>query len=86
MQEEKVKRLKIIPDNHIKVKDYENLVRDNNSSAILNVSVDELQKHRARKKLSSSKDIQINSLSDRVQSLENLVEKLLNNYNKDMTE
>lgn len=74
----------MIPNNHIKVKDYENLVRDNNSSAILNVNMDELQKHRARKQLSSSKDVQINSLSDRVQSLENLVEKLLNNYNKEI--
>lgn len=74
----------MIPNNHIKVKDYENLVRDNNSSAILNVNMDELQKHRARKQLLSSKDVQINSLSDRVQSLENLVEKLLNNYNKEI--
>lgn len=69
--------------NQVKVQDHQDLIRDVSSSAILNVSVDELQKHRARKKLLSSKDIQINSLSDRVQSLENLVEKLLNNYNKE---
>ncbi len=64
----------------IKVKDHDDLVRDNNSSAILNINKDELSKHRARKKLLSSKDLQLNTLSSRVESLENLVKKLLNSY------
>lgn len=76
----------MIHNNHIKVKDHNDLVRDNNSSAILNVNSEELLKHRARKKLLSSKDAQINSLSERLELLESLVKKMLNNYNKDMTE
>jgi hypothetical protein len=76
----------MIHSNLIKVEGYANLVRDNNSSAILNTNNDELLKHRARRKMMSNKDLQVNSLLDRVQSLENLVEKLLNNYNKDISE
>lgn len=77
-------RYVLTPSMHTKVKDNNNLVRDNNSSAILNVNVDELSKHRARKKLLSDKDLQINSLSDRLQSLELIVEKLLNTNNKEL--
>jgi len=73
----------MILNNHTKVKDHNDLVRDNNSSAILNVNKDELSKHRARKKLLSGKDAEIKSLSDRLQSVETLVQKLLNNYNID---
>jgi hypothetical protein len=76
----------MIHSNLIKVEGYANLVRDNNSSAILNTNNDELLKHRARRKMMSNKDLQVNSLLDRVQSLENLVEKLLNNYNKGISE
>lgn len=69
--------------NQLKVKDHQDLIRDVSSSAILNINTHELQKHRNRKKAISDKNSQIIELSNRVESLENLVNKLLNNYNKE---
>lgn len=76
----------MIHSNHIKVQDHSDLVRDSSTSAILNINSEELKKHRARKSLIQSKEVKLNELSSRVDSLENMVKNLLNNYNKDITE
>lgn len=69
--------------NTIKVKDNTDLVRSVETNAILNVNKVELEKHRARRKLLDDKDSKLESLTNKVESLEILVQSLLNNYNKE---
>ena len=70
----------------LKVEDNEDLVRNVETSAILNINVAELHKHRARRKLLENKDLQLNALASKVETLEAMVNKLLNNYNRNTLE
>lgn len=70
----------------LKVEDNEDLVRNVETSAILNINIAELHKHRTRRKLLENKDLQLNELASKVEILEATVNKLLNNYNRNTLE
>lgn len=68
--------------NSLKVENEPNLIRDLNSTAILNTNIDALNKHRElrnRIKLKEEdKDNQIQDLSNRLLKLESLLSTLIN--------
>ena len=70
----------------LKVEDNEDLVRNVETSAILNTNTFELHKHRARRKLFESKDLQLYELTSKVEALQAMVNNLLNSHNKDILE
>jgi hypothetical protein len=65
----------------IKVENEKDLVRDSNSHAILATNKEELHRYRARKNIMREKDEKILNLENRLHSLENLVNNILNNSN-----
>ena len=61
----------------IKVKDHENLVRDKETSAILNVDLDSLNSYKKRRNSLKKKDQELESIKQEVSELKELVTKLL---------
>lgn len=57
----------------------ESLVRDSNTGAILETDVSKLQRHRAKIASVKQKDDIIESLTERINKLEELIGKLANN-------
>ena len=53
------------------------LARDLNTSALLETDINKLKKYRSFKKTMKEKEIKIESLNDRINNLENLVNKLI---------
>jgi len=56
----------------------ESLVRDKSTGAILETDISKLQKHRARKSAMQQKDEMIYSLNERINKLEQLIERITN--------
>ena len=64
-------------NNHIKVKGETNLVRDNNSGAILNVNRSEIETARKRKALSRQQNEDINNLKREVSDIKNMLTQII---------
>ena len=62
---------------HLKVEN-ETLVRDYSNGAILETDYEKLQKHRAMQAKIKEKDAQLNSLIERINKLETLIERMTN--------
>lgn len=62
---------------HLKVEN-ETLVRDYGTSAILETDYDKLQKYRAMQAKIKDKDMQLDSLIERINKLETLIERMTN--------
>jgi hypothetical protein len=56
----------------------ETLVRDHGNGAILETDYEKLQKHRAMQAKIKDKDAQLNSLIERINKLETLIERMTN--------
>lgn len=56
----------------------ESLVRDKSTGAILETDISKLHKHRARKSALQQKDELIYSLNERINKLEQLIERITN--------
>ena len=63
--------------NFIKVKGETNLVRDNNSGAILNVNHSELENARKRKALRRQQNEDINNLKKEVSDIKNMLTQII---------
>lgn len=59
----------------------ETLVRDTRTGAILETDLSKLQRHRARMSAVKSKDDAIESLTERINKLEELIERITNGSN-----
>lgn len=59
----------------------ETLVRDTRTGAILETDLSKLQRHRARMAAVKSKDDAIESLTERINKLEELIERITNDSN-----
>lgn len=55
------------------------LARDIDTSAILETDKSKLQKYRSFKRSMKQKEVKIESLIERINNLENLIERMLNN-------
>ena len=57
------------------------LARDLNTSAILETDTSKLKKYRTFKRSMKEKEVKIESLIERINNLENLIERMLSNGN-----
>lgn len=61
----------------VKIQDHEELIRDNNSSAVLNVDNQALEQYKARRKKQREKNEEIENLKQDVSEIKSLLYKLL---------
>lgn len=61
----------------VKIQDHEELIRDNNSSAVLNVDNQALEQYKARKRKQREKNEEIENLKQDVSEIKSLLYKLL---------
>lgn len=61
----------------VKIQDHEELVRDNNSSAVLNVDNQALEQYKARRRKQREKNEEIENLKQDVSEIKSLLYKLL---------
>ena len=64
-------------NNHVKVKGETNLVRDNDSGAILNINHSELENARKRKALRRQQNEDINNLKKEVSDIKNMLTQII---------
>lgn len=73
--------------NTLKVENHSGLIRDLNTSAILNTNIDELNAYRLKRNLAiqkeSEKDNLIKDLSNRIINLESLMLQMINTHTKE---
>jgi len=62
---------------YVKIKDNEDLVRDQNSSAVLNVDTDALSKYKARREQQRKKDREIEDLKRDVSEIKSLLLQMI---------
>lgn len=62
---------------YVKIKDNEDLVRDQNSSAVLNVDTDALSKYKARREQQRKKDKEIEDLKRDVSEIKSLLLQMI---------
>ena len=61
----------------VKIKDEEELVRDQNSNAVLNSSLSSLEQYRARRNRERQKDEELQSLKNDINEIKQLLKKLI---------
>lgn len=71
---------------NIKVENENSLVRDSNSNAILANNFIELKLHREKKSRLDNTANELQNLKNEMKDVKALLQNLLNNYNKDITE
>jgi hypothetical protein len=64
-----------------RVKDYTNLLRDESSSAVVNVDIETLEKIRQRRKLMRTQKEQINTLKNDMEEMKTLMKELITRVN-----
>ena len=64
-----------------RVKDYTNLLRDESSSAVVNVDIETLEKIRQRRKLMRTQKEQINTLKNDMEEMKALMKELITRVN-----
>lgn len=64
-----------------RVKDYKNLLRDESSSAVVNVDIETLEKIRQRRKLMRTQKEQINTLKNDMEEMKTLMKELITRVN-----
>ena len=68
-------------EEYSRVKDYTNLLRDESSSAVVNVDVETLEKIRQRRKLMRTQKEQINTLKNDMEEMKALMKELITRVN-----
>ena len=63
--------------NYLKVKDYENLVRDKDTNVIININRSEIEQAKKRKAERIKKEQEINNLKNEVSEIKSMLTKVI---------